>query len=147
MTKQAKKKLCWSCEGRVTKEAENCPYCGVYLSPNGIDGTSPSTIWDPPYKLSSDEENQTAPSAPYTLPREENMLEAPLDNSSTIKSVLTPLVLLLSGSVFFVFGLILYLFSTNGTLTLRWDASYWYLYIGLAMPLLIYGWKTLSDLK
>ena len=32
--KNAKKKLCWSCEGRVAKEAENCPYCGVYLSPN-----------------------------------------------------------------------------------------------------------------
>jgi len=159
MTKNAKKKLCWSCEGRVAREAENCPYCGVYLSPNVPEVTKPSAAKPlaPPYTIPT-HANAKALAAPYPPKKaqeEDNNAgdEADSDAAAStagmndLKAVLTPLVLLLAGSVFFLFGAALYLFSQGGVFTLRWNGDYWMYYFVIALPMLFLGWRSLSNLK
>ena len=55
-------------------------------------------------------------------------------------------VLLLTGSVFFLFSTAMALFSQHGVFILRWDGSLWYIYMAIAFPLIFFGWKYLSKL-
>src|ERR1700722_8685985 len=48
MSQKLKKKLCWNCDGSAALEVENCPYCGVYLSPLGAGGEEKEGIFAPP---------------------------------------------------------------------------------------------------
>lgn len=157
MSKTAKKKLCWSCEGRVAREAENCPYCGVYLSPNvpEVTKTSSSKPLSPPYTLPTQANLKalTAPYQPKSLQEDSDADETDKDVTADatglndLKAVMLPLILLLAGSVLFVFGAALYLFSHNGVFILRWNGEYWMYYLVLAAPMLIWGWMSLSKLK
>ena len=54
------------------------------------------------------------------------------------------MLLLLPGSFFLFFGMILLFFSNDGTLSLEWNAHYWFFYLLLAAPLIYYGWRTLN---
>ncbi len=147
-----KKKLCWNCEGRVALPDENCPFCGVYLSSSSLlNQQSESTTHIPPYSPGTD---QSIPSSPYNLSKEdeqnseedkEELQEKALNPANN--SSLLSFVLLLAGSVFLVFGLILFVFSHQGTLTLQWNTSYWFVYLGIAALLLFIGWRSLQNLK
>ena len=57
------------------------------------------------------------------------------------------LLYLFSGTILFLFGLILCFFSKEGTFTLQWNSLYWPLYWMFGVPLLYKGWKKLSNLK
>lgn len=150
MNTTPKKKLCWNCEGRVAFADENCPYCGVYLSSsNMINQQNDNSIPIPPYGQTLEKSRKVGIGA------DAEDLEENLDNDEKTEqdesfyphqggSVL-PFSLMLAGSIFLVFGLILLLFSREGTLTLHWNASYWFIYLGAAFILLIAGWKTLKD--
>lgn len=152
MSKNAKKKMCWSCEGRVDKTAENCPYCGVYLSPNMPE--TPKSALAAPYNAQAQSTGK-APAAPYPPKKgqeetaeEETETEAVVNaNISDLKTVLIPLVLLLAGTIFLLFGSVLYLFSENGIFTLRWNSEYWLYYVILAVPMLAFGWRALGAIK
>ncbi len=148
-----KKKLCWNCEGRVALADENCPYCGVYLSSSALlNNQDENATHVAPYRTSSE---KTIPASPYNLNREEqdqqdeesNEIQQEEALNSTQKSSLMPFVLLLAGSVFLTFGLILLIFSNQGTLTLQWNASYWFVYLAIAGLFLITGWRSLRNLK
>lgn len=155
MSTAGKKKLCWNCEGNVSREASNCPYCGVYLH---RDQDEEIDIEDdeeeelaPIYRSVSPENNSTAiPQAPYSAPqpatRQENEAK-PSSVQAEWKNTFIPLLLLLSGSFFLLFGLTLFLFSHNGFLTLQWKESYWPFYLIAALPLLYFGWNDLQNLK
>lgn len=141
--------MCWNCEGRVAFSDENCPYCGVYLSTSSlINPQNENATPIAPYRSSSD---QSIPASPYTLNKEDeekieedsatSLQEEALNPSH--KNSLLPVVLLLSGSIFLVFGLILLVFANQGTLTLQWNASYWFIYLGLAVIFLFAGWRSL----
>lgn len=149
MSATPKKKLCWNCEGRVAQVDENCPFCGVYLSSSSlINQQDESSTHIAPYRPSTD---KTIPASPYGNKEE----EAKDEESSEImqeealnpnqRSNLLSFTLLLAGSVFLVFGLILLIFSRQGTLTLQWNASYWFAYLGLAIVLLFSGWRSLQN--
>lgn len=146
-----KKKLCWNCEGRVALAEENCPYCGVYLSSSTlINQQDESSTHIAPYHSSSD---KSIPVSPYSQGNreEEAITEETTDPTQeealnpNQKSNLLSLVLLLAGSIFLVFGLILLIFSREGTLTLQWNASYWFVYLGAAVLLLFSGWRSLKN--
>ena len=159
MKAKPKKKLCWNCEGSVSLQAENCPYCAVYLSPGNE--TKEDDLYSPPYS-SQNESNQGIPVAPYAIndkasndkefldaevqETEENTLDEGL-YVDQIKHVIQPLTLLLAGSVFFIFGITLLLFSHQGVFSLKWNGAYWYLYLLVSLPMLIFGWVTLQRLK
>ena len=51
---------------------------------------------------------------------------------------------LASGSVFFLFGIILFLFADDGKLTLQWNGEYWIYFFSLSFPIFFLGWKYLQ---
>ena len=148
MTTTPKKKLCWNCEGRVSLEEENCPYCAVYLGPAPDENGESKDILAPPYRIvETDEEN--VPPSPYKseLPEEQPAEEETTDLTvakKDTKEVVLPLALLSAGSLFFLFGLILLLFSEHGVFTLTWNGEYWYFYLIFALPMLFFGWRALQ---
>lgn len=152
-TQQPKKKLCWNCEGRVTLHEENCPFCGVYLSPLGKIGEpeNKGNLFAPPYQVEdSDSEEQKIPAAPFAMDvaaLKEKVAALPADAqlktgylTEEMKTVILPLILLSAGTVLLLFGIALLLFSQNGVFTLKWDAEHWYIYLLLALPMLFFGW-------
>jgi hypothetical protein len=72
--------------------------------------------------------------------------EAVLDADQDFKETLKACVLLLSGSVLFLFGLTLAFFAQDGLLTLQWDATLWFVYVAIAMLLLFFGSRSLKKL-
>jgi hypothetical protein len=141
-----KRKLCWKCEGGVSLTEENCPFCGVYLSPSNPNENS----WlKPPYRLV--EEEQAVPPSPFTNSApskiEKEVIPSP-ENEAThdVQNVVITLVLLITGSIFLLFGLILWLFSDNGVFTLHWNSQYWFIYLAIAVPMLLLGWRTLQKI-
>lgn len=154
MSAVPKKKLCWNCEGNVSRQIETCPYCGVYVHGPEIEE---NTIWNPSYQPSS--KTEEIPSPIYQINQEEEfreedervVFENKEDGSSShllaqLKKDIFPTLFLMMGSVFFLFGIVLLLFSQNGTLTLQWQASYGYYSLFLALPLIGFGWWFLQQL-
>ena len=64
-----------------------------------------------------------------------------------MKQVMTPLLMLLSGSVFFMFGLVLLLYSRHGVFTLRWNGNNWPYFLFSSLPLLLFGWRMLLKVE
>ena len=163
MSTAVKKKLCWNCEGNVSRQADNCPYCGVYLHRENDDHDEEYDEIEeeditPPYQpepTNSKQMDPIIPTPPYAAQESPTAPEAYIQQaakpllqlSSGWKAVVFPLTFLLAGSVFLLFGLILFLFSQNGTLTLQWNGEYWYAYLLVALPLLYLGWNTLQNLS
>ena len=160
MSKNAKpkKKLCWNCEGRASFQDENCPYCGVYLSPLSISGKEDKedNLFAPPYRLDTSSEDNDVPPSPFAAPEEAKEeakadilpaegLQKPIINQ--LNSAIISLMLLLAGSVFLFFSLALLLFSRNGVLTLHWNGDIWFVYLILSLPMLFFGWRYLQQSK
>jgi hypothetical protein len=157
MNKIVKTKLCWNCEGIVALTAENCPYCGVSVVPASLDGKPAS--FSPPYRMGSsqpvDAESMSIPSSPYAfgaLKKAEEESEAvqselPDEAVSNLKAAMLALLCLLSGSTLLLFGGVLALFSQNGVLTLQWNSSYWFVYLGGALLLLLLGWMSFRSVN
>ena len=140
---EPKKKLCWNCEGSVAKHLETCPYCGVYLSPSQQD---PEEMPTPPYPVASDK-GEAIPKPPYqseTLPNGSLELRA---NAPSENSIAQPLFLLLPGTTFLLFGLILWLFSEDGRFTLSWNQDWGPVFFLTSLPLLGWGSRTLRGLQ
>lgn len=155
MNNSQKKRLCWNCEGSVSIAEETCPFCGVSVVPAFLEGTNNS--YAPPYAIGSTHET-AVPRSPYDpIPDDEDASADPVSlikgkdaaepAADEFKSTILAVTLLLTGSVFFMFGLVLALFSHDGVLTLRWDGAYWYIYTALAIPLFFFGWRSLSHLE
>ena len=153
MKEAMKKRLCWNCEGSISVGEETCPFCGVSVIPATLDGTSSGFM--PPYAHQIVKNNEIPPS-PYSPWDEDDKSSSkktskepvePEPSMDEFKKVVIAVTLLLSGSVFFLFGLALVLFSTEGTFSLRWDGSFWFLYLVLSLPLLYFGWKSLMKLE
>jgi hypothetical protein len=135
MSDKDKKKLCWNCEGSVLRHLETCPYCGVYLSPTEQD-LSHHPLIPPPYPLANENgspEVVEGVAAQAVLEKEE-------------KSLLTPLLTLISGSSLLLFGLSLWLFSERGRLTLSWSDDLAPVFLLVALPLLFFGGRNLNRL-
>jgi hypothetical protein len=156
MSAVPKKKLCWNCEGNVSREIDNCPYCGVYLHAAELEENS---SWNPSYHSKKEE----IPSPLYQIQQEpeideqERSIEDVPGNIdeisnwsiilSQLKEDLFPILFLMMGSIFFLFGVVLILFSQNGTLTLQWQGQDGIYFLLFAIPLIIFGWKFLQQLE
>lgn len=151
MSKPIKTKLCWNCEGSVSRAAENCPYCAVYLNPDGEDlHEDPSPI-RAPYKVDKGTNDGEIPKAPYNPANnsedpedlaEEAALTRPL---TSFQATFLPLIFLTTGLISLFFAFMLFLFSENGKLTLQWDGDMWYVYALFSLPLLFIGWRYLEQ--
>lgn len=150
MTATPKKKLCWNCEGRVSFTEENCPFCGVYVSPSN---PGENSLLKPPYLLVEPEEEQSIPPSPYgdkehivsedtSYPQKEEITE-----SRDLKNGVASIAMMLSGTVFLLFGIVLWLFSDKEVFTLHWETQYWFIYLILAVPMLFFGWRALQKVS
>lgn len=155
------RKLCWNCDGSVHTHATKCPYCSTDLSesaPVTLSATAPP----PPYAAPEPQlvARRVTPQPPYNTtplhaeppPREEPTAMSPpspvtSSRVPTLRDVVLPMLLLLPGAFFLLFGAVLILFSADGVLTLRWNAHYWILYLALAIPLLYFGWRSLNQVE
>jgi hypothetical protein len=158
MSKVPKSRLCWNCEGSVSIAEETCPFCGVSVVPASLDG--PISNFAPPYNPHAHQDNHVPHSpyghshshshteevAPEHHKRAAHVVEEAAPEIDEFKKVLQAVTLLLSGSVFFLFGLALVLFSTNGTFVLQWNGALWFVYTLLSLPLLFFGWRALMKL-
>ena len=152
MTKSEKKKLCWNCEGSVSRTIDNCPFCGVYLNPEESSSEEEAVEeLKAPY-VPSQESSREVPNAPYQPVTEEReavlRFEAADEPYSPLfKEIVLPLLLLTSGAIAVLFAFLLLFFSVNGKLTLQWDAEFWYFYALAAGPLLFAGYYLLRPLQ
>lgn len=155
MTTATKKKLCWNCEGRVGFSEEHCPFCGVYLSPTSTpgeesQGEAEDQLPQPPYQLDGEQIDDHVHDSPYQehLPgqqeRQAGLSETALASHEDLRKMVTPMGTLLAGSIFFLFGLVLLLFSKDGKLTLQWSSDYWYVYLIISLGMLFWGWRSLQ---
>lgn len=155
MSAVPKKKLCWNCEGNVSRQTDNCPYCGVYL--HGAEEEAEDS-WNPTYRLTplpKEEDDALPPVKEKTSKtRSEDASEDNVDQISFqdvslildhLKKDVLPIFLLLFGSSFFIFGTILFLFSHEGTLTLQWKGENWIYFLFLGIPALYFGWYFLQE--
>ena len=159
MNSVSSSRLCWNCDGQVDSELDHCSYCGVSLE------NREEQDFNPPYQIETETSTQPLPSPPYAAqaqpPHREPVSEEAWDevqqsekvrthakeHKGEIWSVMAPLAMLLGGSVFFLFGLVLFLFSQDGVFTLRWDASYAAFYLVAASILLYFGWQALAQVE
>jgi hypothetical protein len=153
MAGPTKKKLCWNCEGSVSLQEENCPYCGVYLSPSeeGGDGEEIEELFSPPYRFDTEQRLEEVPPSPFGKQEAAveqvtpfQIAEEMKHTSDGLKQVIVPLSMLLSGTVFFLFGLALFLFSRQGVFILQWNGAFWYYYLLFGLVALMIGWRALS---
>jgi len=156
MSAVPKKKLCWNCEGNVAKQIDNCPYCGVYLHPSEIEEDS---TWNAGYPLPSSKREQI-PSSFHEINHEGEVdaQEEPTSGEASrsfswnslfwqFKRDIFPILFLMMGSLFFLFGVVLLLFSQNGMFTLQWQESHAVYFLLLAFPLIGFGWRFLQQLE
>lgn len=162
MSPLPKKRLCWNCEGNVSEELETCSYCGVYVQNHFLNNSDPS--WNLSYE-SAETASIAVPPPPYQIKLEiDNKKELPFNETVSsdanqeeevesfyptlfeqLKKDLFPTLFLMAGSIFFLFGVVLFLFSHNGTLTLQWETRDAIYFLGASLPLTLLGWKFLQD--
>lgn len=132
---QVKKKICWNCEGSVPRDAQNCPFCAVYLN-REEEGS-------PPFRMDVNENEEEVES----FDSEEEIKEEKKRSFSFSgwRGTVFSLILLMAGLFFLLFGFIITVFSENGFLTLQWSAQYWWAYFALALPLLAIGYLILRQ--
>ena len=135
----------------LLRDEETCQYCGVSVVPASLDGSQQP--FTPLYQPTS--HPQSPPASQYKQPVNRDTPANPQDADSEtpeasfaeFKHVLWAITFLLSGSVFFLFGTALALFSHNGVLTLQWNGDMWFLYLLVALPLLFFGWRAWSKIE
>lgn len=156
MSAVPQKKLCWNCDGNVSRDLDSCPYCGVCVHSIDIEGNT----WSAPYQAAAHHsESEEVPSPLYKIhsPLKEDRIEALNDDPSDsfgeeeslfhqVKKDVLPILLLMSGSIFFLFGLVLLLFAENGALTLQWNGNHWPYFLFSALPCCVLGWRYLSQI-
>jgi len=154
-------KLCWNCEGEVHIQSFQCHHCGSDLTPQ--EQEQEQDAFAPPYQSpGAISENSSIPKPPYPMNYSQQKFSvteeewngssaSPIEESrnveETAKTLVLTLLLLTTGSVFFLFSLVLLLFSSNGILTLRWNSEHWPLYLIVALVSLFYGIKNLGRIN
>lgn len=140
---QDKRKLCWNCEGSVLRHLESCPYCGVYLSPSDQSDDSQNLL-SPPFP--SSKFGHSVPKPPYQS-QENPTSETEIATTPATHSLLSPLLMFITGTSFGLFGLTLWLFSEKGRLTLSWNEDWAMVFLIISAILLIFGGRSLSRLQ
>lgn len=101
-----------------------------------------------PFKKVTPQKNEQIP-PPIATPNEPSPSATviPPTPSAGMESAFKTLLLLLAGMVFFMFGLILFLYSSQPFFTLRWDTSNWIYFLPPSLPMLYFGWKSVQEME
>jgi hypothetical protein len=147
-----RQKLCYNCEGEVDLDVIVCPFCAADLREEKpeLQRSSFSPSVSSVKQMNTEQslypshypEPEMAPPRPVeqTLPAIEEQEEP-----TTIKTLLTPVLLLTSGMHLFMLALALIFLSDHGVLVLKWDAKFWILYLIASLPLLVFGYRSIQN--
>lgn len=141
MKPKKRQKLCYNCEGEVDLDVIVCPFCAADLREE-----KPEQAFHHHVK-NLDTQTSLYPSQPAPRVREEIEEEpasALVQESEEPKGSYGTIILLTFGAQLLLLGLFMLIFSSQGTLTLQWDARFWYFYVLASVPLLIFGIKSLN---
>ncbi|MCH9633936.1 MAG: hypothetical protein S4CHLAM7_06700 [Chlamydiae bacterium] len=158
-------KMCWNCDGHVHVYELQCPYCGVDLTEKEKEEASFEEInvsealeAESPQDMVVEEHPKVEIEDDYANPPFQDLIEdveqeviqetnweaiAAEEKEPDLDNPLASLLLLLPGSLFFLFGLALFLFSEDGFLTFRFNAKYWFCYLMGSCFVLYLGWRSL----
>lgn len=141
-----RQKLCQNCDGEVDLDVIFCPYCGADLLEEKPDRPDESSfekssqkLYSPPYSpkksiaLNLDEEDP---------PAKEETDEKPVLSKNTFWATF----LFTLGVQAFLMGILLFIFSENGVVHLKFDAKMWLFYLVFSIPMLYFGWKAISHI-
>lgn len=147
MAVKKRQKMCYNCEGELDLDVIVCPFCAADLREEKPEQQRPSYNPTPSVKHLNTQQSLYPPHYAAKPPVQE---EAPLEEPHVAEAeeetgtVLGPTILLALGSQLLLFGLLMALFSHQGSLILKWDARFWFLYLFASIPLLIFGLKSLK---
>lgn len=156
-----RQKMCSKCNGRVSFEATECPYCATELVPLPKTASSQSplfknnslqdslaSLYQPPYHNKIGEKENPLPRKQVTFSEPESPIAAAIaeqgNKGERVKNDFWALFALIVGGNLLTLGLMQFFFSEKGILSLEWDSSYWYLYCLIALPLFYLGFKKAS---
>jgi hypothetical protein len=157
MKPKKRQKLCYNCEGDVDLDVIVCPFCAADLREEKPElnksAFSPSitsvkqlntenSLYPSPYGRSIQSEEP----APVAMEEIENQPMPLYEEKAPAewKSILPALLSFSLGVQLFLLGVLLVLFSDRGIMLLKWDASFWFLYLFASIPLLLFGYRYLS---
>ncbi len=151
MKAKKRQKMCYNCEGEIDLDVIVCPFCAADLREEKPEQQRPT--YNPTISVKNLNTQQSlypsqhaakAP-VPEEPVNEEPQMALPLPEEDG-KSIFGPTILLTLGAQLLLFGIFLCLFSHKGALILKWDARIWFFYVFASIPLLIFGYKSLSKL-
>lgn len=111
-----------------------------------------ASLYKPPYsRPQSERPQQPAPSfgakssllSNYEEPSSIRQSEDVVEEKSNEGSDLLPATLLAVGGMLLTLGLVLFFFSTDGVVTLEWNAKKWFIYCLAALPVIYMGMRQL----
>ncbi len=152
MKAKKRQKICSNCDGEIDLDVIVCPYCAADLREEKPEQQRPS--FNPaaanknqktmeslyPSSLHSQEDQPSEEASPALA----EAAEVPSEGKT--KNIFGPTILFTLGVQLCLFGLLMVLFSHKGVLILRWDARLWFLYVFASIPLLVFGYRSLSKL-
>lgn len=158
MTARPKMKMCWNCEGNVQLTEQFCPYCRVMMEdvPETEEEKQPSAAFPPLYNVQSTAVSHEAPfpppfiktqafAQPAAMANDEHADEIVNENLSDTIHIAMTMTLLMAGMILALFGALLFFFSNDGYLVLRWSDSFWFVYFILGAGMLYFGWHLLMQ--
>lgn len=145
--------MCYNCEGEIDLDVIVCPFCAADLREEKPEQqrssynpavsvknlTTQQSLYPPHYAP------KAAPQSEEAAILEEPPQIAPVEKEEA-KNIFGPTVLMTLGTQLLLFGILMFLFSSKGVMILKWDARLWFLYIFASIPLLIFGYKSVSKL-
>ena len=144
MYSSEKTRLCPFCEGDIPTAMKDCPYCGADLNnPKKQEELSfrapPSVRADVKIKESKIESDVNDPFKTQRELFEQNQVKKPAKEGYS-KLELLMIVLLTLGGELFALGLCILMFSTEGSLILKWSLKNSWILFALGLPSLIGGY-------
>lgn len=144
--------MCYNCEGEIDLDVIVCPFCAADLREEKPEQQRPTYNPTASVKNLNTQQSLYPPHYAAKAPAQEEAVAgdpqqmAPALPEEEAKSIFGPMTLLTLGAQLLLFGILLFLFSNKGIMILKWDARLWFLYIFASIPLLIFGYKSLSKL-
>jgi len=155
MKPKKRQKLCHNCEGEIDVDVIVCPFCAADLreeKPEQRYCSHPQSFSNNQMTQSlypssiQDQEVQKPSEIPSRISHQEEAFQDVPSEENKQAGLFVPTVLFTLGVQLFIFGLLMLLFSHKGTVILKWDARFWFVYLFVAVPFLIFGYRALSKL-
>ncbi len=153
MKPKKRQKICYNCDGEIDLDVIVCPYCAADLRAEKPEQQYPAYHPGSMVKNLNSSHQQTMQSLyPASLPKEQEEAALSADSQEAAlveekeKNIFGPTLLFALGTQLFLFGVFMLLFSHKGAMILKWDARLWFLYLFASVPLLIFGYRSISKL-